>query len=194
MSTDPKSTSPKAANQRPSAGWWRDMPRWKKVLVGTALLATVAGGVMMLFDTGGAGGTGGGAGGGGAGALGAGGGNLLPGQPRSGLPSAATAGEEASSRGIFRLGFSFIAGFCLGTFVRSTLKLAAIAVGFWLFLTFVLSYYGLVHVDWQAIDGLWSRFAGNVEQEWGNFQRFITGSLPAAGLAGLGIFAGLKRR
>jgi uncharacterized membrane protein (Fun14 family) len=153
------------------------MPGWKKALVGAAVLAAVAGGVMGLSGD----------------APASSSGNLsglntslvnTPGSP---------AGEEPAARGVFRLGFSFLAGFCLGSFVRSTLKIAAIAFGFWLFLTFALSYYGLVTVDWQAMDGLWNRFSTNVQQEWGNFQRFMTGSLPAAGLAVTGLAIGLKR-
>ena len=94
---------------------------------------------------------------------------------------------------MFRLGFSFIAGFCLGSFLRATLKIAAIAFGFWLLMTFLLAYYGIVVVDWHAMDSLWNRFASNVGQEWGSFQTFITGSLPAAGLATAGLAIGLKR-
>ncbi len=105
----------------------------------------------------------------------------------------ATTADEPAAKGVFRLGFSFIAGFCLGAFVRAMLRLAAIAFGFWLAMTFVLSYYGLVVVDWHAIEGVWDRFTTNVGNEWGDFQRFVTGSLPAAGLATTGLVVGLKK-
>lgn len=168
--------------------WFRDMPRWKKAVVCTSLVAAAIGGVWSL-TTGGPGTTSGG--GGAASGLSS---NLIGGQP---LPwpggENPTVTEEPASRGMFRLGFSFLCGFCIGSFLRATLRLAAIAVGFWFVMTFALNYYGIVDVDWQAMDSLWNRFASNVEQEWGSFQRFMTGSLPAAGLAVTGLAIGLKR-
>lgn len=103
------------------------------------------------------------------------------------------ADTSPAAKGVFRLGFSFVAGFCLGSFVRAALRTAAIAFGFWLALTFVLAYFGLVTVDWNAIDSLWDRFTANVAAEWTDFRTFVTGSLPAAGLATTGIVVGLKR-
>lgn len=181
MSTSsPPAQAPQA--QRTFTSWLRDMPRWKKIAVAAAVGTAIVGGILSL--TSGPTPT-------------AGSGNL------SGLSTSLTSGptggatgqaaEEPAAKGVFRLGFSFLAGFCLGSFIRSTLKVAAIAFGFWLFLTLVLSYYGILVVDWNAMDSLWNRFAANVEQEWGSFQTFMTGSLPAAGLAAAGLAIGLKR-
>jgi len=160
------------------------MPRWKKIALGAAIAAIATGAVLMVIAPGGAP-----AGGGDSGAAGLQTG-FLPNQP--GGTGQGAAGEPAA-KGIFRLGFSFVAGFCLGSFVRATLRVASIAFGFWLAMTVVLSYYGLVVVDWNAIDQVWSRFCTNVENEWGNFQSFVTGSLPAAGLAVAGLAVGLER-
>lgn len=177
----------------PSRGlgeWLRDMPRWKKIAVGAALVTVVIGGIWSL-TSGGTPTPPAGGGGGNASGLGAG---LIEGRPTTGTTGgAAAAAEEPASKGIFRLGFSFLAGFCIGSFLRATLRVAAIAIGFWLLMTFALSYYGIVVVDWAAMDSLWNRFAANVEQEWGSFQRFMTGSLPATGLAITGLAVGLKR-
>lgn len=164
-------------------GWLRDMPRWKKVALGVGL-ATVA--ISAVWAIGSDAGTGTGSSG------------------QAGLASGLTAGttgrtgepavvDEPAAKGVFRLGFSFVAGFCLGSFVRATLRIAAIAFGFWLAMTFVLAWYGLVVVDWNAISSVWDRFTSNVANEWGDFQRFVTGSLPAAGLAATGLAIGLKR-
>ena len=183
MNPSPASPTPATAKPNRTFGSWiKDMPTWKKLAVAAALATLVVGGVMSLS----------------ASPSGTTTGNMsglsssLTGGSTAGGTGAATA-EEPAAKGVFRLGFSFIAGFCIGSFIRSTLKVAAIAFGFWLFLTLVLSYYGILVVDWQAMDSLWNRFATNVEQEWGSFQRFMTGSLPAAGLAVAGLAIGLKR-
>ncbi len=178
-----------AADQRSLWQWIVDMPTWKKVAVGAALATVVVGGVTTLIAgdpapaAGGADTTGPG------GALAVG---LLPDQPTGGTTGTAPAAEPAA-KGVFRLGFSFVAGFCIGSFVRATLKVAAIAFGFWLVFTMALNYFGVLEVNWQGIDALWNRFAAAVEQEWSSFQTFMTGSLPAAGLAVTGLAVGLKR-
>lgn len=186
---DNPTSNPTRANGRTFGAWLREMPRWKKVALLVATTAVVAGAVMMLVSPEAAPATQPTPGG--QTDLQA---NLLPGAPKGGTGTAGTTPEaEPAAMGVFRLGFSFIAGFCLGSFVRATLKVASIAFGFWLAMTLVLSYYGLVVVDWTAIDQVWNRFCSNVENEWGNFQTFMTGSLPAAGLAVAGLGIGLKR-
>lgn len=168
--------------------WLVEMPRWKKValLVAGALSAT---GAVLMFVDGGATAAGGAAQDGQRG--------LETGLTATAMggsqPGQFGAADEPVAKGVFRLGFSFIAGFCLGAFVRATLKVAAIAFGFWLAMTVALAYYGLVEVNWQGIDQLWAGFAGNVASEWGSFQRFLTGSLPAAGLLVGGFAIGLRR-
>ena len=185
MSSNPSDKTAEAPPQS-FAQWLSSMPRWKKISLGVALLATVGGGIWSLTtgeaspETGGAG--------------------DLPVGLRGSLIEGGTGGtsttdatQEPASKGIFRLGFSFVAGFSIGTFLRATLKIAAIAFGFWLLMTFVLSYMGIVVVDWQAMDSLWNRFTASIEQEWGSFQSFMLGSLPATGLAVTGLAVGLKR-
>lgn len=186
MTTETPSAPPPEA-PRTFGAWLREMPRWKKIAVGVALGTVVVGGVLSL-SAGEAAPTG-------AGNMSGLSTNLVGGQTGGGQPGTGTPvpTPEPAAKGVFRLGFSFLAGFCLGSFIRSTLKIAAVAFGFWLFLTLVLSYYGILVVDWNAMDSLWNRFAANVEQEWGSFQSFITGSLPAAGLAATGLAIGLKR-
>lgn len=178
---DTSSPSPKP-EPRSVRGWFADMPRWKKLALLAATAILVTGAVMMVT---------------GSGHTPAGSGT------NSGLTTSLAAGggagnatigaEEPAAKGVFRLGFSFLAGFCIGSFLRATLKVATIAVGFFLFATMALSYYGLVDVNWQGLDGLWNQFSGAIANEWGSFQSFMTGSLPAAGLAVAGLATGLKR-
>lgn len=187
----PPPTSPAEPDRRSFRQWVADMPRWKKVSVLVAGGILVTGAVLMVLDPGT-----------GEAAAPAGGGSssnkllestLQPDQRNGSGAGTAPAADEPAAKGIFRLGFSFLAGFALGSFVRATLRFAAIAVGFWLAMTLVLSYYGLVEVNWHGIDDLWNRFMANLESEWGNFQTFVTGSLPAAALVATGFFVGVKR-
>ena len=166
--------------------WLREMPKWKKAAVGLALATAAAGGVMTLLN-----------------------GDptpavgpiddmsdlraiLVEGSPQNGDRTEGTQTEPAS-KGLFRIGFSFLAGFSIGTFLRAVLKLAMIVVGFWLLTTFLLAYAGLMTVEWDQIDALWTQFTNSIEGEWGDFQSFMLGSLPAAGLAATGLIIGLKR-
>ncbi len=182
---EPAPPPAKVPNDRTFVGWLRDMPRWKKIAVGVAVAAVVVGAALTLAAP--------------APPVGGSTGGTSPGIASSltaGNPSphgSTTVGEEPAAKGVFRLGFGFVAGFCLGSFVRAMLKVAAIAFGFWLAMTLVLAHYGLVVVDWTAIDGVWNRFTQNVADEWSSFQRFVTGSLPTAGLAVTGLAIGLKR-
>ena len=89
---------------------------------------------------------------------------------------------------------SFLAGFCIGLFLRAVLKLAAVAVGFWLVMTSALSYAGLISIDWDAVGDLWASLADLFETEWRDFQAFMFGSLPATGLAIGGFAVGFRRR
>lgn len=184
-----RSTTGSGATERNFREWLRDMPRWKKVTVGVAVATVVVAGVLSMTTSGGDATSGGDPSGTGLrtafveGTTGGG----------AGSPQTTAAGEEPASRGFFRLGFSFLAGFSIGTFLRATLKIAAIAFGFWLVMTFALSYIGVVKVDWHAMDDLWKTFASNIESEVDNFQSFMLGSLPATGLAVAGFAIGLRR-
>ncbi len=172
--------------RRSFAVWLGEMPKWKKAAVGLALATVAAGGVMTLLN------------GDPAPAIGSPGdmsglrASLIEGPPQSG-DSTGGAQSEPASKGLFRIGFSFLAGFSIGTFLRAVLKLAMIVFGFWLLTTFLLAYAGLMTVEWDQIDALWNQFNDSIQGEWGSFQSFMLGSLPAAGLAATGLVIGLKR-
>lgn len=174
------------STRRSFAEWLREMPKWKKFTVGLALATVATGGVLALLN------------GDPAPLAGAPSdmsglrASLIEGTPQSGASTDAAQNEPAS-KGLFRIGFSFLAGFSIGTFLRAVLKLAMIVVGFWLLTTFLLAYSGLMTVEWDQIDALWNRFTDSIQGEWGSFQSFMLGSLPAAGLAATGLAIGLKR-
>jgi len=184
-------SAPDAARPGLRARWART-PRWEKGVLGVAVLAAVGGGVWTMVtgdpptdssvpDA--------------SSALGA---SLVPegtgSAPTGETTRGAPRGAEPTSKGVFRLGFSFVACFCIGLFVRAVLKLAAIAVGFWLVMTFALAQADLVHVDWQAINDLFAAFVARVEEDVETFKGFVLGSLPATGLGATGLLLGFRRR
>lgn len=180
----------------------RTLPTWKKVLVGAAVLMLIAG--VVLFFVGGADeperAADAAAGAGGAKSLGIGASALDAGSgPVSvGVPATAEA-ETPWSQAFFGYGFSFFVGFGIGYAVRAFLKLSLLFAGIFALLLFALSYFTdtsgtpFIEVNWNVLDGAFNRFADKVKEQTGAFRSFITGSLPNAGLAGLGLFAGFKR-
>lgn len=185
---------PKKKPQRSFPEWLAAMPRWKKVMLGSSIACALVGGLLLAINQPDAATTVSAGGGHGP----TGGATFLPtgtggGTTGTGAGGATAAGDEPAAKGVFRLGLSFLVGFCMGSFVRAAVKMASIAVGFFLVALFLLDYAGFVVVDWNAIDQAWNGFWQNVGNEWGDFQRFFTGRLPAAGLASLGLYAGFKR-
>jgi uncharacterized membrane protein (Fun14 family) len=176
---------PEAPREPGLRAWFLAMPRWKKVMLGAGVATTVLGGVLLLASGDAPPPAGGGPrGGSGLGAQFAPGGS----QPGTTAP-----GEEPAAQGVFRLGSSLVAGFCIGAFVRAAVKTVAIVVGFFLVGMFLLERAAFVVVDWTAIDAAWNGFWSKVGDEWGDFTRFATGRLPAAGLATFGLYAGFRR-
>lgn len=125
------------------------------------------------------------------------GGQLVPGNPGEAAGGAEETAQGAAqanlSPAFLKMGFSFLAAFAVGLAFRSFLKLALIFVGLQLIALFGLSYVEWVTVNWQTMASAFDHFAANVKEEAASFQTFVTGSLPQAGLATLGLVAGFKK-
>jgi uncharacterized membrane protein (Fun14 family) len=166
------------------------MPRWKKIAVGTAACSFVLALLFLFFEDGQIA----------PAAPDPGDGSTLPAtlvDPGTGRPlppdSASTDVDTAWSSVFFRYGFSFFVGFALGYATRTFLKVLLIAVGTFAVGLFLLSYGGFVTVEWNAIDGAFEQFTEGVKVQAGAFRTFIAGSLPNAGLAGLGMYSGFRK-
>lgn len=110
-------------------------------------------------------------------------------QPRAGP------GAAGWSPFFFKGGFSFFVAFCVGYAMRVWLKVAALVLGTVFLGVFLLSYTGvIIGVDWARLEGWWDVLAAHVEAEAVDFKSFLTGSLPQAGMATLGLVAGFRRR
>jgi uncharacterized membrane protein (Fun14 family) len=133
---------------------------------------------------------------------------LVPTAPRGGTPdpgggpsgggasSAEGAGDAADgawSLGFLKMGFSFFVGFSLGYAFRKFLQIALFFAGAFFALMFLLSYQGFVVVQWDVIDLAFSSMVSDLGDQLTRARSFVTGSLPQAGLASLGLVAGYKR-
>jgi uncharacterized membrane protein (Fun14 family) len=122
-----------------------------------------------------------------------------------GLPSTLDAGQDPKaiengpealtpwSEAFFKFGFSFFVGFSVGYATRAFLKLVLFLIGGLAICLFLLSYFEFVEVKWQALDDAFTQFGGLFRGQFEKFRTFITGSLPNAALAGLGLFTGFKK-
>lgn len=90
-------------------------------------------------------------------------------------------------------GFSFLIAFCVGLAVRMFLKVTGLFIGVVALALFLLNKAGWVDVDWQTMSDQWDRISGTIANQADGLRTFITGSLPAAGLGALGLFAGFKK-
>lgn len=102
-------------------------------------------------------------------------------------------GESLLSPALVRGGISFFAAFAVAFALRSFLKIFIIFAGIWAASLFFLSSIGWVEVHWTIIDDSFVGFTKTLGAQFESISSFITGSLPSAGLAGLGLVAGLKK-
>jgi uncharacterized membrane protein (Fun14 family) len=108
-------------------------------------------------------------------------------------PVPAAAPLEVWSPVMVRLGFGFIAGFCIAYLLRAFVRVAALALGLAVLLVLGLQYAGLVQVDWAAIDGHYQASAQWLTGQFAGFRQFVTGQLPSAATGAAGLAIGLKR-
>jgi len=171
----------------------KKMPGWKKGLIGFAASTFVLGAGLKGYDLI-------------AGkeeppAAAPGGSTSAPGQTSlvGRTPSSGEARAEAEepsadwSRALMTGGLSFFVAFCVGYALRTFFKFSAVVLGAVLLGIFALSYLGVLHVDWQTLEGHFNRALAAVKEEASQFQTFLTGSLPSAGAAAAGLFTGFKR-
>jgi uncharacterized membrane protein (Fun14 family) len=100
----------------------------------------------------------------------------------------------AWSPALIKGGLSFFVGFCLGYLLRTFLKVGAIVVGLVFLCLFGLVQLGVVpELDWQVLGDYYGRAVERIRAELAGFKSFAGGSLPAAGMAGIGLLTGFKR-
>ena len=115
----------------------------------------------------------------------------LPAQPSA---AAADGAPIAWSGPMLRGGFGMLVGFLIGFAVRAFIRLASVIAGVYLLSLTVLSYFGWITVHWGVIEAQVVPALGSLGAELHSFKTFLAGSLPTAGLAGVGLATGLKQK
>ena len=195
----PRASDPAREGESARAFRWGQPPRWSKILLAVAAVMMLVGAGLELSGGDGDAGSRGSAGvetvDGGAppNTLVAGGGESDPGTATVGEPAE---GEAQGSLSPFFLkgGFGFFLGFAMGYALRAFFKLALLVCGVFALGLTALAYTGLVEIDWTTMGGYFDAFVERVRAEAGDFRTFLTGSLPSAGMAALGLVAGFRRR
>lgn len=160
----------------------KGMSRATKILIGVAALLVVAGLLLKLMapDTAGQMST-----------SSSGGANLVDGQGNP-IPQSQSS-EPDWAPGFMKLGFSFFVCFAIGYAARKFLKVGLVVAGVVFSLLYLASYLGYVNVDWSKMGVDFDGFVERAKNQFDSAKAFITGSLPAAGMGGLGLFAGFKQ-
>lgn len=97
------------------------------------------------------------------------------------------------SGAVFKLGFSFFAGFCIAYALKMFMKITLIFVGVVLIAVIVLQSSGAIDVDWSAIAGHFDSITEWIRANLGGIKEFLTGQLPSAGSAFAGMFVGFRK-
>ncbi|MEL6429431.1 MAG: FUN14 domain-containing protein [Planctomycetota bacterium] len=121
-------------------------------------------------------------------------GGQIPGIPGEGGSAAASNEAPLWAPLLAKGGLSFFVAFCIGFALRTFLKGTMLVVGVVALAIFGLQKAGIVgDVDWTRAQGYWDDLTANIGAQFASLKQFVTGSLPSAGSAGVGLVAGFRR-
>lgn len=101
---------------------------------------------------------------------------------------------EEWSPAFLKGGLGFFVAFILGFALQAFARLFALFLGLFFLGILGLSSMGWVTIEWQIAQEQFMTFPAVLSQQFSGFESFLQGSLPSVGLAGLGLFAGLKKK
>lgn len=160
----------------------KGMARATKILIAVAALLVITGLVLKLLAPATAGSMG---------IQSTGGANLVDGQGNP-LPQTQSAEPELAP-GFLKMGFAFFVCFAIGFAARKFVKVGLVLAGLVFGLFFLGDYLDILDVKWDVMSRYWDGFTGKLGTQFESVKAFITGSLPATGMGGLGLFAGFKQ-
>jgi uncharacterized membrane protein (Fun14 family) len=124
------------------------------------------------------------------------GGTTPPGQSGE-LGAESQEGEEPVdvwSPAIFRMGFSFFAGFAIAYALRMFVKVSVISIGIFLLAMFGLQYAGFIEVNWTMVGERYETFSAWFGDQFKDFSTFVTGYLPSAATGTGGLAIGFMKK
>ncbi len=111
-------------------------------------------------------------------------------------PEGQAAGREATPWGpaLLQGGAGFLIGFSIGYALRTVLRMVVVLLGLLLLGLAAMQYAGWIHIEWGVVESQINQGLEALKAQFRSFSDFISGAVPAAGLAGFGLFVGLRRR
>jgi uncharacterized membrane protein (Fun14 family) len=101
---------------------------------------------------------------------------------------------EEWSPAFLKGGLGFFVAFILGFALQAFARLFALFLGLFILAILGLSSIGWITVEWEVAQEQFMTFPAVLSQQFSGFESFLQGSLPSVGMAGLGLFAGLKKK
>jgi uncharacterized membrane protein (Fun14 family) len=91
------------------------------------------------------------------------------------------------------MGFAFFVCFAIGFAARKFVKVGLVIAGVVFALFFLGDYMEVLDVKWEVMNRYWDGFTSKLGTQFESVKAFITGSLPATGMGGLGLYAGFRQ-
>ncbi len=91
-------------------------------------------------------------------------------------------------------GLGFFVAFLIGFALQAFARLFALFLGLFCLGILSLASLGWITIEWQVAQQQFLVLPGVLVTQFSGFQSFLQGALPSIGMAGLGLFAGLKKK
>ena len=91
-------------------------------------------------------------------------------------------------------GLGFFVAFLIGFALQAFARLFALFLGLFCLGILSLASLGWITIEWQVAQQQFLALPGVLATQFSGFQSFLQGALPSIGMAGLGLFAGLKKK
>jgi uncharacterized membrane protein (Fun14 family) len=92
-------------------------------------------------------------------------------------------------------GLGFFIGLAIGTALRAVYKATLLILGVVILGVLGLSYFGVIPpIDWAAVEDWLSVHLKEADEKTAAFRQYLVASLPSAGLGGVGLVTGFKRK